>query len=150
MLITLKRQIFTEVSTTSTLSIGDKSWFAIEDMDRGLHQDMDEEEIMKKKVYGKTAIPYGVYPVWITRSSRFSTAKKEVFTPQIMKVKGFSGIRIHPANYATQLEGCIAPGRSRVKDAVYSSTAAYSEILTIINECFRRGESIDIQIIKDV
>jgi hypothetical protein len=150
MLITLERQIFTDLSTIGRLTIQGQSWWTIEDFDRGLHQDMEESEILAKKVYGKTAIPYGVYPVWITRSNRFSTAKKNVFTPQIMKVKGFAGIRIHPANHASQLEGCIAPGRTKGIDAVYNSRPAYSEILTILNEVFKEGIAVDIQIIKHV
>ena len=35
----------------------------LEDTDRGLNQDMSLEEIKKKKVYGETAIPSGVYKV---------------------------------------------------------------------------------------
>ena len=35
----------------------------IEDTDRGLSQDMSEEEIKSKKIYGKTAIPTGRYKV---------------------------------------------------------------------------------------
>lgn len=43
----------------------------LEDTDRGLLQDMQLEEIKKKKVYGKTAIPRGIYECVYTYSNRF-------------------------------------------------------------------------------
>lgn len=43
----------------------------LEDADRGLRQDMQLEEIKKKKVYGQTAIPRGSYECVYTYSNRF-------------------------------------------------------------------------------
>lgn len=73
----------------------DSSYFcdSLEDKDRGLSQDMTLAEIKAKKVYGKTAVPTGVYNMSWNYSSRF---KKMM--PLIENVPGFSGIRIHAGN----------------------------------------------------
>ena len=149
MLIEVHRHTFTEKSTIGTIKIGNRSWSSIEDHDRGLNQDMSLAPIQKIKVYGQTCIPYGMYKVAITQSARFTKLKKRpVFTPEILNVKGFSGIRIHPANLASQLEGCIAPGKKSLPDMVLDSRNAYAEILEIINATAKTGEDIWIDIKK--
>ena len=47
----------------------------------------------EKKIYGKTAIPYGTYNVKWTYSNKF---KK--YMPLIENVPSFAGIRIHAGN----------------------------------------------------
>lgn len=149
MLIKLFRHTFTEESTIGTMVIGQKSWHTIEDKDRGLQQSMGTGQVQDIKVYAKTAIPYGMYRVVITQSQRFTKQKgSPVFTPQLLQVPGFEGIRIHPANYASQLEGCIAPGVSTGTNAVYQSKVAYREILDLINIEIKKGESVWIEILK--
>jgi hypothetical protein len=54
---------------------------------------------------GKLAIPEGKYLLQKTFSPRF---KKDMW--EVTNVPGRSGIRIHSANYASELDGCIAPG----------------------------------------
>lgn len=149
MLIELTRHTFTEKSTIGLIGINQKTWCGIEDRDRGLHQEMPLSEIQKIKVYGQTCIPYGRYRVAVTQSARFTRLKKRpVFTPQILNVPGFEGIRIHPANYASQLEGCIAPGKGKGVDMVTNSRTAYGEILAMINTAIKQGEEIWIDIKK--
>lgn len=72
--------------------------YTLEDEDRKL-------ESGGAKVFGKTAIPRGRYLVKLTYSNRFRK-----MLPQIMDVPGYEGVRIHGANTAEQLEGCIAVG----------------------------------------
>lgn len=147
MVIQHQRHTFTDISTIGTLTIEHQSWFSIEDKDRGLIQTMTLQEVQAIKVYGKTCIPYGLYKVVITRSNRFSRLKKrDVFTPEIIGVVGFDGIRIHPANYASQLEGCIAPGKTQAVDMVGNSKKAYAELLEVINQAIKRGEEVWINI----
>lgn len=74
---------------------GERFCDVLEDVDRGLDDSMSEEEILKKKVKGETAIPSGIYPVTITYSPKY---KKQM--PLINNVKGYSGVRIHSGNYA--------------------------------------------------
>ena len=80
---------------------------SIEDKDRELRQDMDESEIVCIKVYGETAIPTGEYRVKMTYSPKY---KRQM--PEVLDVKGFSGIRIHSGNTAKDSLGCILLGRN--------------------------------------
>ncbi len=50
-------------------------------------------------------IPAGIYPLKLTYSPRF---KRKMWL--VADVPNRAGIRIHPANYYNQLEGCLAPG----------------------------------------
>lgn len=60
-----------------------------------------------------SCIPAGEYPVKWTRSNRLSKAAgHDVFTYEILNVPDRGGIRIHSANFASQLLGCVALGKS--------------------------------------
>ena len=54
------------------------------------------------KVYSKTAIPYGVYPILVTWSNRFKRMLTGVFD-----VPDFSGIRVHNGSSELSSAGCI-------------------------------------------
>lgn len=76
----LQREVISDQSTIGKLSIGKEFLnFTLEDVVRD-----------GPKIYGKTAIPVGVYKLDITESSRF---KKRL--PIRRDVPGFEGIRIH-------------------------------------------------------
>ena len=100
----------------------------IEDTDRGLDDKMSEAEILKKKVKGQTAIPSGVYPVYITWSPKY---KKPM--PLIENVKGYSGIRIHSGNSAKDTEGCLLVGKNKEVGKVLESRKTYNELFNILN-----------------
>ncbi len=140
--ITLRREIFTENSTTGSLSINGKfECFVLEDKDRGLNSCMSLEEINKKKVHGKTAIPYGKYKVVVTKSQRFSlAAKRDIYLPLVMNVPGYEGIRMHTGNTAIDTEGCLLPGKERHSDKVLFSTDAFKQLNNKINEALKVGE----------
>ena len=72
------------------------------------------------KIPGKTAIPAGRYQVIMSYSNRF----KRVM-PQIMKVPGFEGIRIHPGNAAANTEGCLLVGTKSAPGVIRDSRKAY-------------------------
>lgn len=58
-----------------------------------------------------SCIPKGSYPCKYTRSHRMSEhAGKDVFTYEVLNVANRAGIRIHSANYFSQLLGCVALG----------------------------------------
>ena len=101
----------------------------IEDRDRGLNDSMSVEEIKKIKVYGETAIPTGRYRVTLSYSVKF---KKML--PEILNVKGFTGIRIHSGNTAKDSLGCILVGKNTVVGQVTSSRATFDRLMLKLNK----------------
>ena len=93
--------------------------FTIEDEDRGLTQTHSLELIKKIKKYGITAIPTGRYRVTMTYSTRFKR-----YMLQILDVPGFEGIRIHVANTAMDVEGCVGVAYEDSTDGFAGNSAA--------------------------
>lgn len=123
----------------------------IEDRDRGLTSGMSETEIKSRKVYGLTAIPTGIYSIKMTYSPKFAskpwakTQKGKVI--QIMNVRGFSGVRIHPGNSAEDTLGCILVGRNLEKGKVLQSAEYYNKLVNdYIVPALSRGEEVRITI----
>ena len=126
---------------------------AIEDTDRGITKDMPTAEIAKKKVYGKTAIPRGEYDVKLTFSPKFASRtwgkRYSGKVPQIMDVPCFSGVRLHPGNYASDVKGCLAVGYNKVAGQVVQSTQCFYDLMdNYIVPATKRGEKITISITK--
>lgn len=130
MKLTLRRIAFRDTYTIGKLYI-DGVYFSdtVEDKDRGLDDSMTVEEILKRKVYGETAIPYGTYEVQITYSPKY---KKMM--PLLLNVKGYSGIRIHSGNTAKDSLGCLIVGRNTKVGMVTESRVTYNKLFAIIKE----------------
>lgn len=130
----------------------------IEDKDRGLTLDMPLREIQEKKVYGKTAIPRGLYTIAFTVSEKFknrawarpyggkvpllvrATTGKEDF--------GYGGVRIHPFNTAEESLGCIALGENKVVGKVINSTAWFKKFMDEhFMPAIKRGEKITLEVV---
>ena len=135
MKLTLKR-----IALRSTYTIGrlyvDGNYFCdtLEDTVRDLNKNgkFDNGE---KKVYAKTAIPYGTYEIKWTYSPRF---KK--YTPQLMNVPSFEGIRIHSGNSSTDTEGCLLLGENKKVGMVLNSRATINKFYTLIKEACSKGK----------
>lgn len=112
---------------------GERFCDVLEDVDRGLDDSMSEEEILKKKVKGKTAIPTGVYPLKITYSP-----KCKRMMPLVENVKGYSGIRLHSGNRPEDTEGCLLVGENKVVGQVINSRATYNKLFKILSETKER------------
>ena len=122
-----------------------------EDTDRMLDQSMSLQQIKNIKIMDVTAIPYGTYNILLTYSPKFANRtfgkKYGGKVPLIDNVPCWSGVRIHPANYASELSGCIAPGLNKVKGAVLESTKCYYKLMdNYIMPAIKRGEHITITI----
>ena len=135
MKLTLKR-----IALRSTYTIGrlyvDGNYFCdtLEDTVRDLNNNgkFDNGE---KKVYAKTAIPYGTYEIKWTYSPRF---KK--YTPQLMNVPSFEGIRIHSGNSSTDTEGCLLLGENKKVGMVLNSRATINKFYPLIKEACSNGK----------
>lgn len=132
----------TQKSTIGQLYIDDvNTCHTLEDVDRGLYQNMPLEKIKAIKVHGQTAIPKGTYDVIITMSVRF---KREL--PLLLNVPGFEGIRMHPGNKPEDTEGCLLVGRTVGNDFIGESRIAFDNIFKQMKAAIAKNQRITITI----
>lgn len=142
MILELIRLHFTPGSTIGSLSVnGVFECYVLEDVCREEQPGLWKPEL---KLDGKTAIPYGSYPVSITESHRF---KRRL--PLLLNVPSFTGVRIHPGNDALDTEGCLLPGQTHSNDFVGNSRLAFNALFEKLEAAFGR-ESIRISIMKGI
>ena len=96
----------------------------------------------EKKVYGKTAIPYGEYKVVYNWSPKFGRN-----LPRLLNVPAFEGILIHPGNTADDSAGCILVGRNTEVGRLTESRYTSDKLNVLIEDAQRGGESITIEIV---
>lgn len=135
MKLTLKRIALRPTYTIGKLYIDDVYFCdTIEDTVRDLNKSgkFDNGE---KKVHSKTAIPYGIYEIKWTYSPRF---KK--YTPQLMNVPSFEGIRIHAGNTSADTEGCLILGKNKQVGKVLNSRDTINKFYPIIKEACSNGK----------
>lgn len=148
LLILIKRIAKKKTYTISKWYINGKYFCdGIEDTDRGLTQSMTEAQILKKKIYGKTAIPTGTYSVIRTYSPKFATRTwarpYNGCLPILQNVKGFDGVRIHPGNDAGSTLGCLLPGDNKVVGKVLNSQKTFFALMDkYIVPTLKRGEKV--------
>ena len=124
----LKRTDFTDTSTIGSLYVnGGFFCYILEDKDRGLNQGMSLVEISARKIFGKTAIPYGTYTVKLSMSNRFKR-----LLPEILNVKGYESVRIHRGNTAEDTLGCLIVGLRKAYNSVFESTAAETALMRVL------------------
>ena len=135
MKLTLKRIALRPTYTIGKLYIDDVYFCdTIEDTVRDPNKNgkFDKGE---QKIKGKTAIPYGTYEIKWTYSPRF---KK--YTPQLMNVPSFEGIRIHAGNTSADTEGCLILGKNKQVGKVLNSRATINKFYPIIKEACSNGK----------
>lgn len=135
MKLTLKRIALRPTCTIGKLYIDD-AYFCdtLEDTVRDTNKSgkFDNGE---QKIKGKTAIPYGTYEIKWTYSPRF---KK--YTPQLMNVPSFEGIRVHAGNTSADTEGCLILGENKQVGKVLNSRATINKFYPIIKEACSNGK----------
>lgn len=114
---------------------------SLEDTDRGLASKMSPAVVRKAKVHGKTAIPTGRYRVVESLSAKFRKTM-----PEVLRVPGFDGIRIHSGNTASDTEGCILLGKNDVVGKVTNSRYWTSILYAKIHDAVTTGHKVFITI----
>jgi hypothetical protein len=143
MKLTLKRRYLGEEYTIGSLFIDDQYFCdTIEDKVRDYNKDGDLLDAGETKVWGKTAIPYGTYPVDLTMSPKFKR-----LLPLVQNVRHFEGIRIHRGNTAGDSAGCILPGENKKKGEVINSTKWEMELITRILNTLKTGNKVTLEIV---
>lgn len=109
----------------------------LEDTDRGLSSDMPFQEIIKRKIQGKTAVPTGDYKVNMnTVSPRFKDrtwAKPyQGKLPRLIDTIGFEGVLIHVGNSASDTTGCVLVGKNTIKGKLTNSATVFRELMEIL------------------
>lgn len=141
--ITVKRKFKGNNYTIGSLYIDGKYFCdTLEDIDRGLTDNMTDSYISTVKVVDQTAIPTGSYKVTITYSNRF-----QKLLPLINNVKGFSGIRIHSGNTKEDTSGCILVGFNTEKGKIVNSRVTFNKLFNILQDTLNNGKQVEIKII---
>ena len=109
----------------------------LEDTDRGLSSDMPFQEIIKRKIQGKTAVPTGDYKVNMnTVSPRFKDrtwAKPyQGKLPRLIDTIGFEGVLIHVGNSVSDTTGCVLVGKNTIKGKLTNSATVFRELMEIL------------------
>ena len=106
----------------------------IEDVDRGLTNEMSVTEIQSKKVYRETAIPKGTYQITLdVVSPKFKDRSWATFCegklPRLLDVPGYEGVLIHVGNDPiTDSLGCILVGQKTKDGWVSNSTQTFKNL----------------------
>jgi hypothetical protein len=100
-----------------------------------------EDTVRDIKIAGQTAIPTGKYEIIINNSKKF---KKDLI--QLLDVPGFTGIRIHAGNTATDTEGCILVGKVRALNMILESNAALNNLQPKVQAALNSNEKVWITI----
>ena len=124
----------------------------LEDVDRGLDEDMPDWMIKNKKIPNVTAIPTGRYRIDMdTVSPRFSkypfymeVCKGKL--PRLKNVKGFDGILIHCGVDHSNSSGCILVGLNKQVGKLTDSKEAFKKIYKMMKKAHDKGEAIYITI----
>ena len=150
--LTLDRRYPKADYTIGNLYVGG-IWFCstLEDTDRGLLQTMTTQQILSIKIKGRTAIPRGRYRLMLSVSPKMknkSWAKPYGgLVPLLLDVPGYSGIRIHPGNTASDTDGCILVGLNTEKGKVTQSVAHWKQLMDLyLMPAYQKDEPIYITI----
>lgn len=120
----------------------------LEDVDRGLDEDMPDWKIKNMKIPNVTAIPTGRYRIDMdTVSPRFSkypfymeVCKGKL--PRLENVKGFEGILIHCGVDHSNSSGCILVGLNKEVGKLTDSKETFKKIYKMMKKAHDKGEAI--------
>jgi hypothetical protein len=132
-----RNEAFTKDYTAGRLYIGEEPWlYTLEDEVR----EVEGQPVGQWKKKAITAIPRGRYRVILSKSPRFGRV-----LPEVLNVPGFTGIRMHRLNTASQSEGCIGIGKKDGNDQdawLGNSAVAEGELIAKLNEWINCGQQV--------
>lgn len=145
----VRRVIKSDTFTIGKLFINGKYFCdTLEDKDRGLKDTMSEFEIIKRKIKGYTAIQTGTFPLVLTWSDHFSQGEERIafyktwnFVLPLIKLKGWTGVRIHWGADTSYSAGCILLGSHITNDSIppddskQCTTRFYDFLHSIYDKC---------------
>lgn len=84
-------------------------------------------------------IPCGAYLLRPTNSPRFSNkypynSVLDKKVPEVIGVKGHSGVRIHVGNYPSDTKGCILLGSAGTESKLFNSSVAYTSFCNYLHK----------------
>ena len=113
--------------------------YTLEDKVRDFNMDGDLQDPGEEKVFGETAIPFGIYSGFL----RFSPNKQRI-VPELENVPGFKNVQIHAGNTAKDSLGCILSGyETDNKGSIWESRKAEADLVKLIEA---QGGKFTIQI----
>jgi|SRR5581483_3108500 len=88
-----------------------------------------------------SCIPPGTYGVVVTYSPHMQR-----YTPELVGVPDRADIRIHSANYPSEILGCIAVGYIKGDNEILNSRLAFDDLLPKIKAALSSGDTVSITI----
>ncbi len=141
-MLTLKREIFTDDYTAGTMYIEGKRFSrTLERKNRDLNH-INGFDNGEKKVYGDTCIPFGAYKLTVSYSPRF---KRDLIL--VNNVPQFSGVRIHRGNFKKDTTGCILVAERFANGRLYNSTPYENWITNYAKSEIAKGNELWLTIV---
>ena len=136
------RSVFNSDCTISELFVNGTFFrYSLEPVDRGLYADMPLRYMKERKVYGKTAIPYGTYQVVWSYSPTFKR-----YTPEVLDVPCFSGIRMHKGNYPKDTKACLLIGDWKGGSELVASKKWSDKLDDLVKTAYENGEEVWLEV----
>lgn len=130
---TVKRYKFLTDRTIGKLYVNDTFFCdTLEDVVRDLNKE--------KKVFGQTAIPYGIYPLTIGATSLPKNVAPTGRLPLVNNVQFFDGIRIHVGNKPEHTKGCLLVGNLDTNSNTLKNSSATSARVTQLCEKYNSSK----------
>ena len=135
----LQRNLLTPLSSSGVLyePDGTRVCDTLEDTDR----DLDDSG--HGKIYGKTAIPYGLYEIEMRDSPHF---KRKM--PYLKDVPAFSGVMLHWGNTPADTLGCVLVGTKSGRDHIVNSRNAFDDLIESLGRYYANNETLYLQVTK--
>ena len=149
--VSQNRFIQTNKSTISRLLIdGEFAGYILEDAVRELvdqNGDGDFDDAGEGKIWGRTAIPAGVYTMKIKKSGKLYQKYRKAWSwhkglIEFHNVTGFKSVYLHPGVTADDTDSGLIPGLSYRGDRVLSSLSAYYAVYHKVYTALERGEEV--------